>query len=125
MESNNLSITQFLNLSKLAGSKLEAANPVAKERICRMLFLNLAVNEEKVVDLQIREPYAKLLKMKKISIGRGDRARTCDLTAPSRTRYQLRYTPLQLALSAVTATIYIKTRSTIESNYFIMAGAPI
>jgi hypothetical protein len=27
------------------------------------------------------------------SIGRGDRARTCDLTAPSRTRYQLRYTP--------------------------------
>lgn len=73
VEGNNLSVSQFLNLSKLAGSKLEAANPIAKDRICRMLFLNLTVDEEKVVDLQIREPYATLLKTKKILNGRGDR----------------------------------------------------
>lgn len=73
IEGNNLNVTQFLNLSKLAGSKLEAADPVAKDRICRMLFLNLTVDEHKVVNLQIREPYATLLKIKKILNGRGDR----------------------------------------------------
>jgi ACT domain-containing protein len=73
LEGNNLSVSQFLNLSKLAGSKLEAADPIAKDRICRMLFLNLTVDEEKVVDLQIREPYATLLKTKKYLNGRTDR----------------------------------------------------
>jgi hypothetical protein len=33
-------------------------------------FLNLTVDEEKVVDLQIREPYATLLKIRKNSNGR-------------------------------------------------------
>ncbi len=93
IEGNNLNITQFLNLSKLAGSKLEAADPIAKDRICRMLFLNLTVDEEKVVDLQIREPYATLLKTKNVLNGRGERTRTFGLLLPKQARYQLRHTP--------------------------------
>lgn len=73
VEGNNLSISQFLNLSKTAGSKLEAAGPIAKDRICRMLFLNFTVDTEKVVDLQMREPYSTLLKTKKFLNGRDDR----------------------------------------------------
>ena len=61
-ESNALSIEQFLNLAKLAGTTLEAAGPVAKDRICRLLFLNLVVNTETVVDFQMREPFATLFR---------------------------------------------------------------
>jgi site-specific DNA recombinase len=69
LEGNVLSIEQFLNLAKLAGSKLEAAGPVAKDRICRLLFLNLVVNSETVVDFQMREPFATLIGTHKISSG--------------------------------------------------------
>jgi site-specific DNA recombinase len=69
VEGNTLSIEQFLNLSKLAGTKLEAAGPVAKDRICRLLFLNLVVNSEKVVDFQMREPFATLIKTHKFLSG--------------------------------------------------------
>jgi DNA invertase Pin-like site-specific DNA recombinase len=72
-EVNNFSIEQFLNLSKLAGTKLEAASVEAKDRICQMIFLNFTVDTEKVVDLQIREPFATLLKTKNVLNGRGDR----------------------------------------------------
>lgn len=66
---NELSIDQFLNLSKLAGHKLEAAGPAAKDRICRMLFLNLVADTEKVVDFQMREPFASLLKTRNVLNG--------------------------------------------------------
>lgn len=49
-EVQNFSIDQFLNLSKLAGSKLEAASVEAKDRIRQMIFLNFVVDTEKVVD---------------------------------------------------------------------------
>ena len=61
-EEQNMSIDQFLDLSKLAGSKLEAASVEAKDRICQMIFLNFVVDTEKVVDFQMREPFATLLK---------------------------------------------------------------
>lgn len=67
---NVLSIEQFLNLSKLAGNKLEAASPVAKDRICRLLFLNLVADTEKVVDFQMREPFATLFKTQEFVSGR-------------------------------------------------------
>jgi DNA invertase Pin-like site-specific DNA recombinase/transcription elongation factor Elf1 len=40
----------------------------------------------KVVDIKLKEPYAEFLKSKNFERGRGYRTRTCDLTAPSRTR---------------------------------------
>lgn len=72
-EQNNFTIEQFLNLSKLAGTKLEAASAEAKDRICQMIFLNFVVNNEKVVDYQMREPFATLLKTRNVLNGRGDR----------------------------------------------------
>lgn len=72
-EENNFTIEQFLNLSKLARTKLEAASAEAKDRICQMIFLNFVVNEEKVVDFQMREPFATLLKTRNVLNGRGDR----------------------------------------------------
>ena len=44
-----LSIEQFLNLAKNAGSKMKAADEVGKDHICRIIFLNLVVDDEKVV----------------------------------------------------------------------------
>ena len=69
IEGNELSIEQFLNLAKAAGNKLEAAGPAAKDRICRILFLNLVADTEKVIDFQIREPFATLFKTKHVLTG--------------------------------------------------------
>lgn len=55
-----LSIEQFLNLAKNAASKVKAANEVAKDHICRIIFLNLAVDEEKVVSYQMTKAFSKL-----------------------------------------------------------------
>lgn len=65
-----MSIDQFLNLSKLAGSKLEAASVEAKDRICQMIFLNFVVDTKKVVDFKTREPFATLLKTPNVLNGR-------------------------------------------------------
>lgn len=75
-EENNFTIEQFLNLSKLARTKLEAASAEGKDRICQMIFLNFVVNEEKVVDFQMREPFATLLKTRNALNGRPERTRT-------------------------------------------------
>ncbi len=85
-EGQNMSIDQFLNLSQLAGSKLEAASVEAKDRICQRIFLNFVVDTEKVVDFQMKEPFATLLKTRKILNGRGERTRTFDLAVPNRAR---------------------------------------
>jgi site-specific DNA recombinase len=66
---NQLSIEQCLNLVKLAGSNLEEVGPIAKDRLCRKLFLNLAVNTETVVDFQMKEPFATLIKTHKFLSG--------------------------------------------------------
>lgn len=65
-----LSIEQFLNLAKNAGSKLKVANEVAKDRICRIIFLNLVVDEENVVSYQMTKAFSKLEKAQKVLSGR-------------------------------------------------------
>ncbi len=92
-EQELLSIEQFLNLAKNAGSKVKAADEVGKDHICRIMFLNLVVDEEKVVSYQMTKAFSKLEKAQSVLIGRGDRIRTCDLTVPNRPRYQLRHSP--------------------------------
>ncbi len=68
-----LSIEQFLNLAKNAGSKVKAANEVAKDRICRIIFLNLVVDEQKVVSYQMTKAFSKLEKAQTVLSGRGER----------------------------------------------------
>ncbi len=72
-EKDVLSIEQFLNLAKNAGSKVKAANEVGKDHICRIIFLNLAVDEQKVVDYHLTKAFAKLKELQAVRHGRGDR----------------------------------------------------
>jgi SMC interacting uncharacterized protein involved in chromosome segregation len=65
-----LSIEQFLNLAKNAGSKVKAANEVGKDHICRLIFLNLVVDDEKVVSYQMTKAFSKLEKAQNVLNGR-------------------------------------------------------
>lgn len=72
-EEDALSIEEFLNLSKNAAIVVKAADAVVKDAICRIIFLNLKVDEEKVLSYQLKEPFATLLKTHNSVSGRGDR----------------------------------------------------
>jgi hypothetical protein len=66
-----LTIEQFLNLSKNAGVIVQSADAVVKDIICRQIFLNFTIDEEKVLSYQLKEPFATLLKHRKILTSRG------------------------------------------------------
>lgn len=69
-EEELISIEQFLNLAKNAGSKVKAANEVAKDHICRIISLNLVVDEQKVVSYQMTKAFSKLEKAQSVLNGR-------------------------------------------------------
>ena len=93
-EEEVMSLEQFLNISKNAYTVVKEGGPEIKDTICRFIFLNIDVGIDEILSYQLKEPFHTLLKQREILSGRGDRTRTCDLTAPSRTRYQLRHTPM-------------------------------
>lgn len=68
-----LSKEQFLNVIKTAADKMKAGSPVEKDVLCRILFLNLRVDNEKVVEYLWNEPFASLVKANELLNGRGDR----------------------------------------------------
>src|SRR5690606_11443527 len=57
-EEDQLSIQEFLNLSKSAGNIVKSGNAIVKDTICRMIFLNFVLNEEKVASFSLKEPFA-------------------------------------------------------------------
>lgn len=59
-----MSFEEFLNIVDNAAGKL---------LIARIIYLNVRVDSEKVVDYQMREPFKTYFKTHKISNGRGDR----------------------------------------------------
>jgi site-specific DNA recombinase len=65
--------SEFLNLVKNASAKLKAGSAVEKDALCRILFLNVRVDSEKVVDYIWREPFASLVKMVELSNGADER----------------------------------------------------
>ena len=69
-EEDQLTIEQFLNLSKNASIIVQSADERAKDIICRQIFLNFFVDESKVASYQLKEPFATLLKHRKILTGR-------------------------------------------------------
>lgn len=81
-----LSLEQFLNLSKNASSYLKAANGVAKDAICRILFLNLTISDNNLLSHSWKEPFTSLMQVDEIIDGRGERTRTFDLAVPNRAR---------------------------------------
>lgn len=68
-----LSKAEFLNVVKTAADKMRAGSSVEKDVLCRILFLNLRVDNEKVVDFIWKEPFASLVKSVELSSGRGER----------------------------------------------------
>ena len=68
-----MSYEAFLNIVNNAGKLLRAADVGLKDRIARLIYLNVRVDSEKVVDYQMREPFKTYFKTHKILDGRGDR----------------------------------------------------
>lgn len=68
-----ISFQDFLNVANNASELLRAADVAAKDRIARLIYLNVTVDDQKVVDYQMREPFKTLFKTYEILPGRGDR----------------------------------------------------
>ncbi len=64
---------QFLNLVKLAPDKMRAGSAVEKDRVARILFLNLTIDNEKRVFPIWKEPFASLVKAIEMSSGARER----------------------------------------------------
>lgn len=64
---------QFLNLVKSAPDKMRVGSAVEKDRVARILFLNLAVDNEKRVFPIWKEPFASLVKAIEMSSGADER----------------------------------------------------
>jgi DNA invertase Pin-like site-specific DNA recombinase len=64
-----LSKEEFLNLVKTAADKMRAGSAVEKDVLCRILFLNVRVDNEKVVNYIWKEPFASLAKLAELSSG--------------------------------------------------------
>lgn len=68
-----LSKAEFLNVVKTAADKMRAGSAVEKDVLCRILFLNLRVDNEKVASYLWNEPFASLVKATELSSGGGGR----------------------------------------------------
>lgn len=68
-EKERITIEQFLNLSKNAGKIIQSADQVVKDAICRLVFLNFSVDEQKVASYQLKPPFDRLLKTRNILSG--------------------------------------------------------
>ncbi len=70
-EEDELSLEEFLNLSKNAAITVKSGDAIAKDLICRLLFLNFSLGNEKVASYQLKEPFDTLLKSRSFRNGRG------------------------------------------------------
>lgn len=62
-----------MNIAQNASKHLKAADVGLKDQIARLIYLNVRVDTEKVVDYQMREPFKTYFKTHGILHGRGDR----------------------------------------------------
>ena len=78
---------EFYELTKLHLLDMIQTNDIVKlDAICNELVTNLRAGYDSVSVIKLNPPYNMLVDLAEVSTGRGDRTRTCDLTAPSRTR---------------------------------------
>lgn len=68
-----LTKAQFLNVVKTASVKMKAGTAAEKDTLCRILFLNLRVDNEKVASYLWREPFASMVKATELSLGADER----------------------------------------------------
>lgn len=79
-----LNKVEFLNLVKSASDEMKAGSAVEKDVLCRILFLNLRVDNEKVAFYLWREPFVTLVKATEIQSGGGGWNRTIYQAVMSR-----------------------------------------
>lgn len=70
---DKLSIEQFLNLPKNAGVIVQSADAIIKDKICREIFLNFTVDEEKVLSYQLKPHFEEMIKYRQSTTSRGER----------------------------------------------------
>lgn len=70
-DKDKLSLEEFLNLSKNAAKTVKSGDAIVKDVICRQIFLNLVVDEEKVLSCQAKEPFYTMLKTRNFASSRG------------------------------------------------------
>lgn len=70
-EEEQLTIEEFLNLSKNAAKIVKSGDAIVKDMICRYIFLNLTTDGTKVLSYQAKEPFATLLKRRQQRTSRG------------------------------------------------------
>lgn len=58
---DRLSIDDFLNLARNAAKTVKSADAIVKDKICRLIFLNFVVDEEKVLSYQAKPPFDTVL----------------------------------------------------------------
>ncbi|QQS18306.1 zinc ribbon domain-containing protein [Candidatus Saccharibacteria bacterium] len=64
---------EFLNLANSVADKMRAGTSVEKDMLARILLLNISLNNENAPSFIWREPFAALLKSKKILLGADER----------------------------------------------------
>lgn len=70
-EKDKLSLEQFLNLSKNAVRIVKSPIPEVKDQICRLIFLNLTIDDKNVLSYQLKPPFDALLKHRHLLPSRG------------------------------------------------------
>jgi site-specific DNA recombinase len=68
---DRLTLEQFLNITKNAHTAFQSGNEHVKDEICRLVFLNLSMDEKKITSYQLKEPFASLVKQREMPLGRG------------------------------------------------------
>lgn len=72
-EEDALILKEFLNFSKNATLAVQSGDARIKDIICRKIFLNLTIDETKVLSYQLKEPFLSMLKHRQKSSSRGER----------------------------------------------------
>lgn len=72
-EKDKLSLEQFLNLSKEASIRVQSGDAVEKDVICRQIFLNLNIENEKVLSYQLKPHFEEMVKIHQQRTSRSER----------------------------------------------------
>ena len=84
-----ISLEKFLNLVKNAVNIIKSADAIEKDYICRSIFLNLEVDEQKVTNYRLKEPFDSLIKMRSFPSGGDGGNRTRVRKARLKNYYKL------------------------------------
>ena len=87
-EQDSLTLEDFLNLTKNIAKVIKSADAVVKDKICRLVFLNLVIDEKKVLSFQAKQPFDEMLKVPTNAFGRGGENWTLYLSVPNRAFYR-------------------------------------